>query len=154
MNQILSTYEKHRDDVYKAMNKNPDAVYYFKDGILFLILHSEHSSNRKYGFTKVPLSEYFDDWYNTVNGMIDYICTSSVVSQFGGVHKYTTYDFDSLVELESFLKEKYMTHNITISYFDCLKHNDVQDIIQYRIVANLFETKQKTRKVKLEDLLS
>lgn len=154
MNNILSTYEAHKEDTYKAMSKNPDAVYYFKDGILFLLLHSEFTHNNRYGFSKVPFSEYFNDWYNIANIFCDFICVSSVVSQFGGVHKYTMYDFDSLRELEIFLKEKYLTHNITISYFDCIKHNDVPGIIQYRIVANFFETKQKTRKVKLEDLLS
>ena len=154
MNNILSTYELHKDDTYKAMSKNPDAVYYFKDGILFLLLHSEFTQNKKYGFTKVPFKEYFDEWYNITSTFCDFICTSSVITQFGGNHKYELYEFDSMQELEIFLKGKYLTHNITVSYFDCIKHNKLEGIIQYRLVANLFETKQKTRKVKLEDLLS
>lgn len=156
MSKILSTYRENKDKIYELLNKNPDAVYNFKDGIIFLLLHSDNT-REAYGVTKLPLDEYFDEWYNTIKDLIDYSCTSPITTQFGGKYKYTTYNFNSLVDMVDFLEELYYNNYITISYFDCVEMaswNTVQKTKQYRIKINLNETKQKKRSLGLDDLLN
>ncbi len=153
---ILSTYRENKDKIYELLNKNPDAVYNFKDGIIFLLLHSDNT-REAYGVTKLPLDEYFDEWYNTIKDLIDYSCTSPITTQFGGKYKYTTYNFNSLIDMVDFLEELYYNNYITISYFDCVEMsswNTVRKIKQYRIKINVNETKQKRRSLGLDDLLN
>ena len=159
MSKLLATYREGQDKIYELLNKNPDAVYNFKDGIIFLLLHSEHSKVSWH--EKIPFEDYFDDWYNSVKDLIDYSCTSPIISQFGGIYAYELYEFDTIPEMVDYLKSRWETHFISICYFDCIefktfvKATDTSSMFrQYRIKVNFHETKQKRRSIKVNDLLS
>jgi len=159
MSKILSTYRENQDKIYELLNKNPDAVYPFNDGIIFLLLHSDHSKVSWH--ERVPFEEYFDDWYNSVKDLIDYTCVSPITSQFGGIYAYELHEFEIIPEMVNYLKHHWETHYISICYFDCIQFKtfvratDESGMFrQYRIKINLHETKQKRRSLKLDDLLT
>ncbi len=101
----------------------------------------------------MDLEDYFNEIYQILDGLVDYICTSPIIYQFGSIYKYELYEFLTLEELKTFLLEHERTHYISICYFDCIKYNNL-DYKNYRIRANLYETKQKLRGINLNELLS